>query len=444
MSSSLSSITGQGRLTSQNQNNPLTQKVEDSQRVLCAVIHTDGYHPDISALREELALHGATVLPLLACYYVFNFWCHGRQPGHHSTKIEGINGIQGTQPCYVYIVQFSPQESAQNKARVLQYGELVRQYCGYRQLAQADRSGRIEFVQGNADYSETNLHHFIRTLGYAVVRARTEYIFYEASQGQGFKSIVYECVFAVNKEGLNVKQLPDYSQVGDTPGGVILEYSQRSGRGVSYCTGRKVIVQAPYLLEKNKSTCREIINKFTPDTRIHQYAQEYLLENTWRPAVVTLTDQESRCEEIYANYAYDATASAAAIPQQGSRAAQHAAQSQPEPEAEFAQKRAQEEDEKKEESKANLIDCTEPYTHPLYGNFYDLTEDDINSLPTPDYSALKTPDSGYSETLSNYSETLSSDSDSDLDSDGSHRIKYCGGKHGKKFSSDHNNKRSRK
>ena len=442
MSSSLSSITGQGRLTSRNQNNPLTQKVGDSHRVQCAVIQTDGYHPEIAALREELALHGATVLPLLACYYVFNFWCHGRQPGHHSTELEGIDGIQGTQPCYVYIVQFSPQESAQNKARVLQYGELVRQYCGYRQLAQADRSGRIEFVQGNADYSETNLHHFIRTLGYAVVRAKTEYIFYEASQGQGFKSVVYECVFAVNKEGLNVKQLPDYSQVGDTPGGVILEYNQRSSRGVSYCTGRKVIVQAPYLSEKNKSTCREIINKFTPDTRIHQYAQDYLLKNTWRPAVVTLTDRDSS-EEIYANYAYDATASAAVQPQQGSRAAQHAAQFQPEPEAEFAQKRAQEEDEKKEETKEVIIDCTEPYYENYFnGNCFDLTQADFDQLPTPhsspDCNALSSPDHNA------LSSPDSSDSDLDsYDSDGSHRFKYCGGKHGKTFSYGQN-KRSRK
>ena len=36
------------------------------------------------------------------------------------------------------------------------------------------------------------------------------------------------------------------------------------------------------------------INKFTPDTRIHQYAQAYLLKNTWRPAVVTLTDTWQR------------------------------------------------------------------------------------------------------------------------------------------------------
>ena len=81
------------------------------------------------------------------------------------------------------------------------------------------------------------------------------------------------------------------------------------------------------------------------------------------------------------------------------------------------------------------------------GNCYDLTQADYDQLPAADFTALSTPALNTLSTPDYNALSSPDNSDSDLDSydsDGSHRFKSCGGKHGKTYSTGHNNKRSRK
>ena len=283
MSSSLSSIAERGQrncLTSSDQNNPLAGLVEGSRRIFCAYFCTNGHHPEIVRIRERLELQGTDVLPEHDNYQVINIWCNGHQPGHPNRDDEGIKGINGRLPCYVYIINFSEAECVKNKLRITEYGSDIFRYFGQRPVQSAERSGRTELLTQYAPYDVTNFHHFIRTLGYVVIRAKHEHVFSEPLQGHGFNALIYECVFAVNKEGLNARQHPDYVIEGDSLGGVIAQYSQEQGHGHSFITGRDKIIAAPTALEKYKALARELINKFSVNTRIYQLAEDFLTEHS--------------------------------------------------------------------------------------------------------------------------------------------------------------------
>ena len=272
--------------TTSNQDNPFAKRILNSGKVYLISHCTDGEHPDVVALREKLQLHGSDLLPLTGRYQVFNFWCHGHYPGTkiHSQTWDKIEGVDGNLPDYVYIVEFSPHDCIKNKARIDEYSQLVKLYYGIQPDQGADRSGRVEYVSPYASFEITNLHHFIRLLGYKVIRAKSGFYYYEPREGQGIRTTVYECNFAVNREGLNASQLPNYAQEGDTLGRVILEYGQDEGVGQSIITGTSVIITAPTSAHKFADVARYIIKNFSPETLIYTLAENYLLrENRWRP-----------------------------------------------------------------------------------------------------------------------------------------------------------------
>ena len=115
------------RCATPDQGNPGVSRLLKSQKVQLAHYTCNGEHPDITALREQLGIHGGQELLEHGEYHVYNFWCHGRGPGRQNNRIDGIRGIYGEQPDYVYIVSYSQQECHDNKARIAEYGQLVRQ-----------------------------------------------------------------------------------------------------------------------------------------------------------------------------------------------------------------------------------------------------------------------------------------------------------------------------
>ena len=270
--------------TTSNQDNPFAKRILDSGKVYLLSHCTDGEHPDVVALREKLQLHGSDLLPLTGRYQVFNFWCHGNYPGTKNDRTDTIEGVDGDLPDYVYIVEFSPHDCKKNKARIDEYGRLVQAYYGQRNSQGAERSGRVEHVSPYASFEITNLHHFVRLLGYKIIRAKPGFYYYEPREGQGITTTVYECNFAVNREGLNASQLPNYAQEGDTLGRVILEYGQDEGVGQSNITGTSVITTAPTRAQKHSEVARYITQNFSPETLIYKLAENYLLSDCrWRP-----------------------------------------------------------------------------------------------------------------------------------------------------------------
>ena len=293
---------GSTRCATPDQGNPGVSRLLKSQKVLLAHYTCNGEHPDITALREQLGIHGGQELLEHGEYHVYNFWCHGRGPGRQNDRVDGIRGIYGEQPDYVYIVRYSQQECHDNKTRIAEYGQLVRTYCGRRSALTAEQHGRVDFVSPFASFDETNLHHFVRCIGYVVKKATSGYVFWDPGQGLGFKKTIYELTFATHKEGLNLKQYPDYTKIGDTLS-VVLQYDQALGRGFSTVTGQKIIFKAPSYTEKNKSACREILHEFKPHHNIYRYAEDYINRNEYAPrSTPTVTQGFSIQEEITAGH----------------------------------------------------------------------------------------------------------------------------------------------
>jgi hypothetical protein len=347
VTSSQSTDAGSERCATPDQRNPGVSRLLGSQKVLLAHYTCNGEHPDITALREQLGIHGGQELLEHGEYHVYNFWCHGRGPGRQNNRIDGIRGIYGEQPDYVYIVRYSQQECHDNKARIAEYGQLVRTYCGRRSALTAEQHGRVDFVSPFASFDETNLHHFVRCIGYVVKKATSGYVFWDPGQGLGFKKTIYELDFATHKEGLNLKQYPDYTKIGDTLS-VVLQYDQALGRGFSTVTGQKIIFKAPSYTEKNKSACREILHEFKPHHNIYRYAEDYINRNEYAPrSTPTVTQGYEIQEEIRAGYTRDHEENDAQPPAQDYCAGEWP---QPEPEAESQRATAaREEDEEEEE-----------------------------------------------------------------------------------------------
>jgi hypothetical protein len=75
------------------------------------------------ALREQGSDFGGQELPEDGLFEVYNLWSNGHKPGQENGRLDGIPGIYGHQPDYVYIVSYSQQECYDNKARIQEYGE---------------------------------------------------------------------------------------------------------------------------------------------------------------------------------------------------------------------------------------------------------------------------------------------------------------------------------
>ena len=426
---------GSTRCATPDQGNPGVSRLLGSQKVQLAHYTCNGEHPDITALREQLGLHGGQELLEHGEYHVYNFWCHGRGPGRQNNRIDGIRGIYGEQPDYVYIVRYSQQECHDNKARIAEYGQLVRTYCGRRSALTAEQHGRVDFVSPFASFDETNLHHFVRCIGYVVKKATSGYVFWDPGQGLGFKKTIYELDFATHKEGLNLKQYPDYTKIGDTLS-VVLQYDQALGRGFSTVTGQKIIFKAPSYTEKNKSACREILHEFKPQHNIYRYAEDYLNRNEYAPrSTPTVTQDYEIQEEIRAGYTRDHEENDAQPPAQDNNNCA-GEWPQPEPETELEAQRAtaargEEEEEEEEYITRDQVTYSPANSTESYASYERATSDDYERLHTPtqsEHDELPEP----------------SDIDSDFEvSDGDFNIlpRFCT-KHGKTYVI--NNKRSRK
>ena len=389
------------RCTSPNQGNPCVQRLKGSQKLQLSSYTCNGRHPDIVALREQGSDFGGQELPEDGLYEVYNIWSNGHTPGQQNDRLDGIPGIFGRQPDYVFIVSYSQQESYDNKARIQEYGEKVHQHRGRRIALTAGVRGRVEYVSQYAPFKETNLHHFVRSIGYVVEKAREGFIFWEPGQGLGFDKTIYELTFATHKEGLNLKQYPDYVQIGDTLH-VVLEYDQENGRGISTVTGRRTIIESPTCIEKNKTVCREILEIFSPAHDIYKYAEDYLTNNEYVLRRYTAAPSYDIEEEITAGYTHNVQDAAA----QGNYATRAAAAQdncagewpQPEPETEFEAQRAaaaRGEDEEEEE-KEYINSPTYTPTQSEDGELSEPSDDSEfevsdSSFHTPDFSILPRP-----------------------------------------------------
>ena len=390
------------RCTSPNQGNPCVQRLKNSQKLQLSSYTCNGRHPDIVALREQGSDFGGQELPEDGLFEVYNIWSNGHTPGQENGRLDGIPGIYGHQPDYVYIVSYSQQESYDNKARIQEYGEKVQLHRGRKAALTAGVRGRVEYVSQYAPFKETNLHHFVRSIGYVVEKARQGYIFWEPGQGLGFDKTIYELTFATHKEGPNLKQYPDYVQIGDTLH-VVLEYDQENGRGISTVTGRRTIIESPTCIEKNKTVCREILEIFSPAHDIYKYAEDYLTNNEYvlRPRYTAAPSYDIE-EEITAGYTHNVQDAAA----QGNYATRAAAAQdncagewpQPEPETEFEAQRAaaaRGEDEAEEE-KEYINSPTYTPTQSEDGELSEPSDDsefEVSdySFHTPDFNILPRP-----------------------------------------------------
>ena len=292
----------------------------------------------------------------------------------------------------------------------------------------------------------TNLHHFVRCIGYVVTKATSGYVFWDPGQGLGFKKTIYELDFATHKEGLNLKQYPDYTKIGDTLS-VVLQYDQVLGRGFSTVTGQKIIFKAPSYTEKNKSACREILHEFKPQHNIYRYAEDYLNRNEYAPrSTPTVTQGYGIQEEIRAGYTRDQEEIRAGYTRDHEENdAQPPAQDnnncagewpQPEPETELEAQRAtaargEEEEEEEEYITRDQVTYSPANSTESYASYERATSADYERLHTPtqsEHDELPEP----------------SDIDSDFEvSDADFNIlpRFCT-KHGKTYVI--NNKRSRK
>ena len=77
------------------------------------------------ALREQGSDFGGQELPEDGLFEVYNIWSNGHTPGQENGQLNGIPGIYGHQPDYVFIVSYSQQECCDNKTRIQEYGRQV-------------------------------------------------------------------------------------------------------------------------------------------------------------------------------------------------------------------------------------------------------------------------------------------------------------------------------